>query len=269
MLTRLKIRNFKTLGEVDIPLGQNVVFIGPNNSGKTSALQALAMWQTGLLEWNARRPASSTAKDRPGVTVNRRAITHTPVSKARYLWNGLKVTANSPKDGGSDTKHVFFEVAVEGETDGHSWSCGFEFQHANSESIYCRPLKDLDSGRRLAVPPEAAKIKIALLPPMSGLATEEPEVQGGRVSVLMGEGQTAQVLRNLCFQVSDSSPENWQMIVDELKRTFGVELQLPTQDKVRGTIELSYFERGIKLDLPSAGRGLQQTEVASEIRTGC
>lgn len=259
MLTRLKIHNFKTLDQVDIPLGQNVVFIGPNNSGKTSALQALAIWQTGLLEWNARRPASSTAKDRPGVTVNRRAITHTPVSKARYLWNGLKVTANSTKNGGSDTKHVFFDVLVDGETDGNSWSCGFEFQHANSESIYCRPLKDLTSGHRLAVPAEAAKIKIALLPPMSGLATEEPEVQPGRVSVLMGEGQTAQVLRNLCFQVAEKSPENWQMVVAELKRTFGIELKQPRRDKVRGTIELSYIERGIELDLSSAGRGLQQT----------
>jgi len=34
MLTRLRIRNFKTLQDVDIPLGQNVVLIGPNNSGR-------------------------------------------------------------------------------------------------------------------------------------------------------------------------------------------------------------------------------------------
>jgi predicted ATP-dependent endonuclease of OLD family len=43
MLTLLQIRNFKTLEEADIPLGQNVVLIGPNNSGKTSALQALSL----------------------------------------------------------------------------------------------------------------------------------------------------------------------------------------------------------------------------------
>ena len=55
MLTRLLVRNFKTLGNVEIPLGQNVVLIGPNNSGKTTALQALALWQTGLQEWLARR----------------------------------------------------------------------------------------------------------------------------------------------------------------------------------------------------------------------
>ena len=48
MLTKLTIRNFKRFGEVEIELGNPVVFIGPNNSGKTSALQGLALWDAGL-----------------------------------------------------------------------------------------------------------------------------------------------------------------------------------------------------------------------------
>ena len=40
-LTSLTIRNFKKFDDVTIPLGDPVVFIGPNNSGKTTALQAL------------------------------------------------------------------------------------------------------------------------------------------------------------------------------------------------------------------------------------
>jgi predicted ATP-dependent endonuclease of OLD family len=39
MLTQLIIRNFKLFDEVAIELGERVVFVGPNNSGKTSALQ--------------------------------------------------------------------------------------------------------------------------------------------------------------------------------------------------------------------------------------
>ncbi|HLG13009.1 MAG TPA: AAA family ATPase [Blastocatellia bacterium] len=41
MLTRLTIRNFRRFDYVDIELGSPVVLIGPNNSGKTAALQAL------------------------------------------------------------------------------------------------------------------------------------------------------------------------------------------------------------------------------------
>src|SRR5260370_20586330 len=52
MLTKIKIRNFKRFDNVEVDLGNPVVFIGPNNSGKTSALQAVALWQEGLSRWN-------------------------------------------------------------------------------------------------------------------------------------------------------------------------------------------------------------------------
>lgn len=54
MLTRLRIRNFKRFEDVTIELGNPVVFIGPNNSGKSTALQALALWKRGMQEWNER-----------------------------------------------------------------------------------------------------------------------------------------------------------------------------------------------------------------------
>jgi predicted ATPase len=41
VLTKLTIRNFKRFTSAEIELGNPVVFIGPNNSGKTTALQAL------------------------------------------------------------------------------------------------------------------------------------------------------------------------------------------------------------------------------------
>ena len=260
MLTRLQIRNFKTLGEADIPLGQNVVLIGPNNSGKTSALQALALWRTGLTEWTSRRAGSARqAKDRPGVTVNRKSLTHTPVAQAKMLWRDLRVNATARDNGSQQTRPIYLDLIVNGETAGRSWACGFEFYLANQESVYCRPLRAGEDGERMPVPEEARSVRIALLPPMSGLASEEPEVQPGRISVLLGEGQTAQVLRNLCFQVAQTAPASWLSIVSEIKRTFGVDLDEPFRDAERGTIEVSYRERGISLELPSAGRGLQQT----------
>ncbi|MBM4028505.1 MAG: ATP-binding protein, partial [Planctomycetes bacterium] len=55
MLTRVVIRKFKRFSHVDIELGNPVVFVGPNNSGKTSALQALALWDIGLRRWTEKR----------------------------------------------------------------------------------------------------------------------------------------------------------------------------------------------------------------------
>ena len=55
MLTKLTIRNFKRFGEIEVELGNPVVFVGPNNSGKTSAMQALALLDIGVKRWNERR----------------------------------------------------------------------------------------------------------------------------------------------------------------------------------------------------------------------
>jgi energy-coupling factor transporter ATP-binding protein EcfA2 len=259
MLTRLKVRNFKTLDEIDIEIGQTVVFIGPNNSGKTSALQALALWQSGVREWLSPR-AGSTASERTGVTLNRLGLTHTPIAEARLLWRNLRVNAQT---GGGDgtAQDVFIDVLVEGQDAGGLWSCGLEFHYGNAESIYCRPLRlPASSARdRMDVPAEAANVRIAFLPPMSGLATDETEVPAGRIDVLIGEGQTAQVLRNLCLRVHEGNETGWNEVKSRIGAMFGVSLRDPVRDKARGSIRLTYDERGHELDIASAGRGLQQT----------
>jgi predicted ATPase len=64
VLTKLTIRNFKRFTNAEIELGNPVVFIGPNNSGKTTALQAIALWEVGAGMRNAgakRRPLNGLA----------------------------------------------------------------------------------------------------------------------------------------------------------------------------------------------------------------
>jgi energy-coupling factor transporter ATP-binding protein EcfA2 len=43
VIKRIALENFKSLGEVDLPLGRVTVLIGPNGSGKSSVLQALTV----------------------------------------------------------------------------------------------------------------------------------------------------------------------------------------------------------------------------------
>jgi len=70
MLTHIRIKNFKRFEVLDVDLGKNVVLIGPNNSGKTTALQALSLWDIGLRRWNEKRKGKSLATQRQGVAIN-------------------------------------------------------------------------------------------------------------------------------------------------------------------------------------------------------
>ena len=40
-LSRLRLKNFRSVGEADIPLGPLTVLVGPNGSGKSNVVDAL------------------------------------------------------------------------------------------------------------------------------------------------------------------------------------------------------------------------------------
>ena len=261
MLTKLTVRNFKRFGSVEIELGNPVVFIGPNNSGKTTALQALAFWDTGLKRWNEKRKGKTSPEKRPGVTINRRDLIAVPVPDAKLLWRELGVRDVKKIAGKQQTKNIFIDVIVEGITADETWKCGLEFYYANEESFYCRPLRlsEKKNPERMPIPEHADNIQLAFLPPMSGLAANETRLDPGAINVRVGEGRTAEVLRNLCHTIYNSQKERWQELIDHIKKLFGSELHIPQYITERGEIVMTYSENGTKLDLSSSGRGLQQT----------
>jgi len=268
MITKLTIKNFKRFEDAEIDLGKSVVLIGPNNSGKTTALQALALWELGLRRWTEKRQGKSTALQRQGVAINRRDLVALPVPTANLLWRDLHVRNVERQEGKPKTQNVRVEILVDGITDDQAWSCGLEFDYANEESFYCRPLRlnDGEKPDRMAVPELAGRTKVALLPPMSGLTDREFIKQPGEIGVLIGQGQTAQVLRNLCYRVcwptegATKPSADWVALTDQLSRLFGVKLRNPKFIAERSEIVMEYEEKsGTRLDLSSSGRGLQQT----------
>ena len=263
MLTKLEMRNFKRFGDAVVDLGQAVVLIGPNNMGKTTALQALALWDAGLRAWVGEYGISGKVpKKRPGVTINRKDLMALPIPSANLLWKDLHTRVTTRTDGKQRTDNVLIELVVAGLSEGKKWSCGFEFYYANEESFYCRSLHigGGDDPERMEVPEPAVQHQIAYLPPMSGLSDQEFVKQPGEIGVLIGQGQTAQVLRNLCHNVSSKDAVSWERVVQHIRDLFGVELLTPVLNPVRSELTLAYRDaNGKDMDLSCSGRGLQQT----------
>lgn len=263
MLTSISVRNFKQFEDITVDLDEVVVFVGPNDSGKTTALQALSLWELGLRRWRERWGMVTTSDmQRPGVSINRLDLFSVPVNHANQLWRALRTREANRLNGG--TSNVRIEIEVRGRSRaGNVWTCGFEFDYANPESFYCRPLrKSLDGKSRMPVPAEAFEEQVAFLPPMSGLASSEAMLQRGTINVLLGQGRTAEVLRNLCFQVFIDQRERWNDVSARMHQLFGATILDPHYNPERGEITLRYRDTrvpNLDLDLSSSGRGFQQT----------
>lgn len=265
MLTRMTVRNFKQFEDVSIDLDDVVVLVGPNDSGKTTALQALSLWELGLRRWRERWGMVSTDDlQRPGVSINRQDLLTVPVRQANLLWRGLRTREATRHNGSPGTANIRIDIVVEGiSKERKSWTCGLEFDYANPESFYCRPMRTDDKKSRMPIPREAFEETVVFLPPMSGLSSSEVMLQPGAVNVLLGEGRTAEVIRNLCFNVYTQHRHLWDdVLVPQMRNVFGATVLEPEYNPERGEITLHYqdaYMQNLELDLSSSGRGFQQT----------
>lgn len=112
-------------------------------------------------------------------------------------------------------------------------------------------------------------IQFGFLQPMSGISTVEYKFYRGAIDKQLGEGKTAEVLRNICYEVrypdspplvaSVDAPEvRWEKLCRAMKEMFGADLQEPEFIRVDGSLQLAYIEDGIEHDISSAGRGFLQ-----------
>ncbi len=249
LLHFIEIENFKTFGNKQrIELDHPAVIIGPNNCGKTSVIQAIALWSQAVKTWHSAR-ASSVARERAGTPLNRLNILNVPVQRTRFFWHETKV-----RTGNNDVPLV---ITVGVSFGGRVEPISMRFRNQGEDLVYCSVDESIRDRNDLLA--HVAKINVELLYPMSGLEIEEPVLQPGRIGVLLGQGQTAQVLRNLCSMVYKTSTTDWDKIAKLMKSLFQLDLGVPIENS-RGAIDLAYTQSGVKepLALSSSGRGFQQ-----------
>ncbi len=259
MIRRVTIKNFKRFGEHTFDLADSMVLAGPNNAGKSTLLQALAMWKFCLNRWLAQREGGKAVK-RSGVPIPRPDITVVPLREMNLLWENRKVTG--PK--GMSGARRLIEIDIDGETDGEQWSCGIELDYANPELFYARPknAKKLDIKAIQRFPPDAARaLDIVYIPPLSGIEHNEPRRERGMQDLLIGQGKPGDILRNLLWEVSENDDGSlWQELAKHIHDLFQIELRKPIYSPVQPYIICEYREPGCTrpLDLCNVGSGTLQ-----------
>ena len=258
MIEKVHLKYFKQFKDQSFDLEDAMVLAGPNNTGKTTLLQAIATWYFAFREWQRKKGSSTTGK-RGGVALTRKDFLSVPVQRFNLLWTDGSTALRKDEGGGrgAATPRIMEIILEGGSKVNKPWKHTMEFRYANSEQIYVKPSV-------LATPPE--KMSVVYVPPFSGIETEEkvhaPEYQ----EWLIGQGKPGDIIRNLLAETSSREPA-WLRLQKDIETMFNYRLLKP-QYKGRPFILCEYLP-GIppkkghgglpRLELASAGSGFLQT----------
>ena len=235
MIRTVRIRGFKRFDEVEFRLPGHVVLAGPNNTGKTTLLQAIASWSLALRQWRE----LNDFNPRQGYTrapIARQAFSAVPLRSFDLLWTDRRYRG---------------QIEIELQHDA-GWSVTMEFISDSTEQIYVRPRSDVpaDALREVDLP-------AVYVPSMTGLETNERLLQPVAVEHILGLGRPGEVLRNLLV-IASLDEAAWDALQNSIARLFGYQLSSPDADGPYIRAEYTMSKEGPLLDIASAGSGFQQ-----------
>lgn len=238
-ISKVVLRNFKRFEEETFHLDGNVVLTGPNNSGKTTLLQAIGAWSLALGRWHE---LGDTQRRHGGYTwqhIIRQQFYPVPLRSFDSLWHDRKYK-----------KKNRIEIKV-------TTAAGripLEFRAQTDSQVFARPTKDAD---REVLKKSRYFPRCAFVPPMSGLVIDEPVLQLPRIDQLIGFGKPGDILRNLLVEAHYDA-EKWRGIAAAVEEIFGYELLPPIATGPLIIAEYRPRKDGPAFDINSAGSGFLQ-----------
>ncbi|WP_448520244.1 ATP-dependent nuclease [Rhodoflexus sp.] len=261
MITKIRIKNFRQIKDETIELGQAVVVVGPNNGGKSTLLQAISLFAIAVKAWGTERISKkSKAQKRTGVAINLEDLLNISITDFKELWSDLIVREGSTNEAGKPiAKNIRIVLTAEGYTEGQTWQTGFEFDYGRDSLVYVRLTQD-EQGSLYEFPEILLHEKIGFLPSVSGLKPTEDKLEVGSILRYIGNGNTSDILRNVCYLLYDKEDKSdWQKFVAEIEGLFRVTLNPPKYVPATGLLKMTYNEGAKKnVDLSSLGSGTKQ-----------
>lgn len=262
MLKKLTLQNFKNVGSKTYDFTQFDLLVGRNNSGKSTILQALAIWQFCVDEFRRSSRTGTT-----GIQVVLPNFTALPVPEFNLLWKD-RIDRKYPREG-DKKKQEYILILIEIEwprQDGSIGVLGVQLRYHSPQTIYAIPKGGWKAFRDCNAAGDLPNI--AYVPPFSGLEPTEKWMDISPIRQQVGKGQPGGVLRNLLLQVSDAPhrtkgdppPADWKELAEIVKRWFSVNIREPRyQSATDVNITVEYEQSGKNYDIISGGSGFHQT----------
>jgi ABC-type Mn2+/Zn2+ transport system ATPase subunit len=269
MIHKLTLKNFKSVGEQVYDFSRFDLIVGRNNSGKSTVLQALAIWQFCVDEFHRSKRTGAT-----GIQVVLPNFTALPVPEFILLWKDRTDRAY-PLDKATGKKRqefILIEILVEWQDSaGVAGTFGVELRYHSPQTMYAIPVGGWSVFR--ACEASGSLPRIAYVPPFSGLEPTEKFLDISPMRQQVGKGQPGSVLRNLLLRVhapqardkADSSTgpvssSDWAELASIIERWFSVRISPPQYESTKDVyITVEYSQNGRQYDIISGGSGFHQT----------
>lgn len=260
MIHKVILRNFKKFKDETFCFNMFDILVGANNSGKSTALQALAIWQYCVDQFSLVSKGGSR-----GIQIVLPNFTALPVPEFNLLWKD-RTDRTYPKNKQGTTKtqvYIYIEIDVFW-TDKENTEQHFcvQMRYQSPQAVYAIPVGGWANFNKFSQTAEFPHV--VYVPPFSGIEPHESWMDDGNVKQHIGKSQPGSVLRNLLYRVVDkesSLEENvgWQEIKSKIQEWFNVELQQPQYIKgVSTEIKVEYKSGGKLYDIISGGSGFHQ-----------
>jgi len=239
----IKINNFKIINLNDaIFFSDSSIIIGPNNSGKTSVLQAIVLWQKCFKEWLKSKEENILENNK--ATINRLNLTSSLIKKANLLWNNSNTLQNIEITAG-----LFFNNEIK--------ECSIILEYANSEIFYVYPSKKTIAEDGLIE--FITQLNIKIFYPLTQLFDEEPIYNFAYILSQIESAYLNNVFINMCLELSKNQ-NSWNAINEIMKLMFNIQLNLPKTLSSIGKVTLDYImlDSGKHFPISMSGTGQQQ-----------
>ena len=267
MIHKLILKNFKKFDEETFLFNNFDLIVGANNSGKSTVLQSLAIWQYCVEQFRIIRK-----KGKNGIQIVLPNFTALPVPEFNLLWKDKtdRKYENDEKTGKKNQIYILIEIDVYWrEQNGEEKNFCVQMRYQSPQAVYAKPLNGWKEFNLLNQSTNMPYI--VYVPPFSGLEPHEKWLAEGNIRQNIGKAQPGSVLRNLLYRVIDRKDnegkdidikdnQDWQTVKECINEWFGVELQKPEYDPISSTeIVVDYKAPNKKtFDIISGGSGFHQ-----------
>ena len=195
MIKEVIIKNFKSISEQTYKFSDFDLLVGRNNSGKSTILQAMAIWQYCVDEFHRMKRTGKS-----GAQIVLPNFTALPLPEFNLLWTN-KIDRKY-QNGSKSADYILIEINLKYlNKDGSPGEFGVFLRYQTPQSIYAIPVKGWAEFKKLDKAGDLPRI--VYVPPFSGLDPYERWADDGIVRQNVGKGQPGSVLRNLLCRVID------------------------------------------------------------------